>query len=113
MKKDGWSSWQPFPDPRSGGYLSAPFGTGVYHLRLKGGSIEYILYGHSKNVAHRMSSLLPGPLGTGTRRNDEKRQYVLVHIQNVEYRTLACNTVQEAKTVERDLQHNYYHKFDT
>jgi hypothetical protein len=25
-----WSEWRPFPDPRQGGMLTAPFGAGCY-----------------------------------------------------------------------------------
>ena len=42
-----WSRWQPFPDPRLGGYLSAPFGLGVYELRNRK-SGELVLYGKAR-----------------------------------------------------------------
>ena len=112
MKNNEWSNWSPFPDPKSKGYLYAPFGPGVYQLRLKG-SEKYILFGQSKNVAHRRSSLLPAPYGAGVRHNDEKRRYVLANIQNIEYRTMACDTAQEAKAVEKELHCDASYKFKT
>lgn len=67
-----WSEWLPFPDPRTGEILHAPIGPGCYELRLAN-SRQKILFGKGKSVAYRMSSLLPAPLGSGTRRNDGKR----------------------------------------
>lgn len=31
---DEWSEWRRFPDPATGGFLTAPIGPGVYDLRL-------------------------------------------------------------------------------
>lgn len=86
-----WSEWLPFPDPRLGGYLVAPFGPGVYELRRRS-SGKPILFGQGRCVAYRMSSLLPEPLGQGTRNNAAKRLYVLEHLDDIEYRTMACST---------------------
>ena len=98
-----WSRWRPFPDPGSGGCLSAPFGPGVYELRHRA-SGELILFGHSKNVAMRISSLLPPPLGSGKRKNREKREYVLEHLPDIEYRTKGCADKQAAMAEERRLR---------
>lgn len=100
-----WSKWLPFPDPRKGGYLHAPFGPGAYELRNRQ-TDEYVLFGNSENVAYRMSSLLPAPLGTGTRTNEDKKQYVLENIADVEYRTLACETKEQAEQEERVLKNS-------
>lgn len=75
MPDQDWSEWRPFPDPRQGDYLYAPFGPGVYELRHRT-SGEVILFGQSGNVAHRMTSLLPRPLGQGHRSNRAKQDYV-------------------------------------
>lgn len=107
-----WSEWRPFPNPRKGDYLHAPFGPGVYELRHRA-SGESILLGQSGNAAQRMTSLLPKPLGQGHRNNEEKREYVLAHIDDIEYRTLACIDVAEAKQIERDLRTNGRYKFST
>ena len=110
---DAWSEWRPFPDPRDKGYLIAPFGPGVYpELRKSAG--ELVLFGQSKNVAQRMTSLLPQPLGCGTRKNQAKRKYIFDNLADIEYRTLACVTVQEAKEEEEKLKasKNQY-KFST
>lgn len=98
-----WSEWLPFPDPRLGGYLVAPFGPGVYELRNKETG-ELVLFGSGKNVAYRMSSLLPHPLGQGTRNNSRKRDYVLQHLEHLEYRTAACRSESEAKSNERQTR---------
>lgn len=98
-----WSAWSPFPDPREYGILTAPFGPGCYEIR---NGARLIAYGKGANVASRMSSLLPGPWGCGTRNNKQKRQYIFEHLEMVEYRTLACATDGEAKEEERKLQVN-------
>ena len=108
-----WSEWLPFPDPRLGGYLVAPFGPGAYELRNKETG-ELVLFGSGRNVACRMSSLLPPPLGQGTRNNARKRDYVLAHLDEVEYRTLSCKTEADAKVEESRLRlKSREYKFDT
>lgn len=94
-----WSEWRPFPDPREGGYLIAPFGPGVYELRHHSTG-QGILFGEGGNLAARMSSLLPEPLGCGTRRNEGKRRHVLEHLADVEYRTMATDSREDAKMAE-------------
>ncbi len=112
MAMKGWNRWQRLPDPRVGGYLSAPFGPGIYQLR-NCSTGELILCGHSKNLAMRMSSILPAPLGTGTRKNCDKRQYVLNHLGEVEYRTMACTDKQAALIAERQLRSSNKFRFPT
>jgi hypothetical protein len=60
----------------------------------------------SGHVAFRMTSLLPEPLRQGGRDNDKKRTYVLQHIENIEYRTIACITREEAKGREKEPKAN-------
>jgi hypothetical protein len=99
-----WSDWALFPDPRQRKYLNAPFGPGVYELR-RADTKELVLRGMGRNCAYRMVSLLPEPLGQGTRRNSKKRAYVLEHLGHIEYRTYPCATESEAKAIEDQL-HN-------
>lgn len=106
-----WSSWAPFPDPRNMDYLNAPFGCGVYQLRIRGTS-NYILFGHSNHVAYRMSSLLPKPWGQGTRTNALKRRFVWEHLDQLDYRTMPCHSEEEAKSIERQLKALKIHKFN-
>lgn len=94
-----WSKWLLFPDPRNRGLLEAPYGPGVYELRDRKTG-QYILRGMGSNCAYRMSSILPKPLGQGTRNNAEKRKYVLVNLDQVEYRYCACGSANEAKQIE-------------
>jgi len=102
-----WSEWRPFPDPRVGGVLVAPFGPGVYDLRRRS-TQEPILFGIGGHTASRMTSLLPEPLGKGTRNNEDKRRYLVEHLADIEYRTLACTTRNEAAEVERKLPKHTY-----
>ena len=111
-KAYNWTSWNPFPNPQNGDYLHAPFGAGVYQLRNKVIG-EYILFGEGKNLAYRMSSLLPRPLGSGRRNNSTKREYVLKNIKNIEYRTVACKNKGDAQKIQRDLKKLNIHKFNT
>ena len=97
-----WSRWRAFPDPRELGLLSAPFGPGVYELR-NGKTGELVLFGRSKNVTDRMSSLLPKLLGPIGRSNEEKKVYVLTNLVAIEYRTKACRTENQAKNAERAM----------
>lgn len=107
-----WSSWRKFPDPRKNENLHAPFGPGVYELRDVAEGIK-VLVGKGRNLAHRMSSLLPKPYGCGTRHNLRKRRYVLRHIEHIEYRTIACDDIAEASAVEREYLRKYRYKFPT
>ena len=108
----GWSNWKPFPDPRNGEYLNAPFGSGVYQLRNKR-TDEFVLYGTSKNVAYRMASLLPVPLGAGKRDNKDKPNYILNNIQDVEYRTISFIDNINAKQFESYIKDAEKYLFNT
>lgn len=107
-----WSEWQKFPDPRKGEYLYAPFGSGIYQLKSIIES-QYILFGCGKNIAQRMTSLLPQPYGTGTRYNKLKREYVIQNIEKIQYRTTAIMDPTEMKNIERKLKSRRNHLFNT
>ena len=63
-----------------------------------------VLFGIGRNAAYRMSSLLPAPMGTGRRNNSAKREYVRLHLADIEYRTMACRGRADAVKVERGLK---------
>jgi len=97
-----WTDFTPFPDPRKGDYLSAPFGPGVYELRnMNTGELIYV--GEGKNTASRMSSLLPAPFGDGTRNNAPLRVYIFTNLMAIEYRTLACSSKKIAKQIQDEM----------
>lgn len=96
-----WSDWKLFPDPRSGGFLTAPLGSGCYELRNRK-SDELVLFGMSSHVALRMTSLIPSPDGRGGRNNGRKRSYVFENIGDIEYRTMAFNARNEAQNFEKN-----------
>jgi len=75
LNDNNWTEWKPFPDPRKEEYLFAPFGFGVYQL-YNNKKKKYLLFGRGKNVAFRMTTLLPLPEGQGTRKKTEKKDYV-------------------------------------
>jgi hypothetical protein len=105
-----WAQWRLFPDPREQGILIAPFGSGCYELR---NGNQLVLFGTAGHVAHRMSSLLLGKLGCGTRKNSAKRKLVLENLGRLEYRTLACSTPAEARAEERKLRGQKGYLFST
>lgn len=107
----GWTDWKSFPDPRKGGYLNAPFGSGVYQLR-NNKINKYVLFGTSKNIAYRMSSLLPVPFGTGIRKNKDKSNYILNNIRDIEYRTMPFIDNEEAKRFENYIKHREEYLFN-
>jgi excinuclease UvrABC nuclease subunit len=106
-----WSDWRPFPDPRKGGILTAPFGPGCYELRHRDGRL--VLFGTAGHVASRMTSLLPAPFGAGHRDNARKRTFVLDHLEDIEYRTSASETSGQAKVCERELKSSNTYIFPT
>lgn len=100
----GWSAWRPFPDPRKGDMLVAPIGPGCFEIRHSSGKL--VLFGACSHTARRISSLLPKPIGTGAREDAERCGYCLAHIDDLEYRTLACATKPEALLAEQTLRAN-------
>ena len=94
-----WSEWMKFPDQRKGEYLYAPYGCGVYQLRnFETG--EKILFGRGKHLAQRISSLLPSPYGSGTRKNSNKRLYVFEKLNKIEYRQFHSRTKTKLKRLK-------------
>ena len=102
-----WTKWSKFPNPNEAGYLTAPIGPGVYELRHISTS-KKIVYGRSTNVAYRMTSLLPKPLGAGTRNNAELRNYVWDNIADIEYRTIAYKNREDAEALVQALNREEY-----
>lgn len=107
-----WSSWKEFPNPNALGYLNAPFGHGVYELRNRV-TKERVLFGRGKNVAYRMTSLLPTPLGAGNRKNVSKSGYVFNNLNDIVYRTKACVNEDQTKKEEEAISQKYNYLFST
>lgn len=59
----------------------------------------------------RMTSLLPKPWGSGTRNNSDKREYVQENIDDIEYRTMACDSREQAAAVEREIKRDHGHEY--
>jgi len=110
MNEPRWEPWRPFPDAAKGELLTAPFGAGVYWLR-DARDNQDIYIGEGSNVAQRMTSLLPAPLGHGTRNNAPLRDYVMANIQHVVYRTAACPSKTQAKSLEAKLMAEHKPRF--
>src|SRR5205085_466147 len=107
-----WSKWQPMPSPESCRKITAPKNSGVYQIRNKQ-TEKLILFGSGKECQKRMKSLFPTPHGTGTRNNLDKRNHVLDHWKNLEYRTMETGTIEEAKKIENILKAKKNHLFNT
>ena len=90
-----WSAWRHFPDPRAGGMVVAPIGAGLFELRrIETG--ELVLFGAGEHVAARLTNLLPATLGASLRKNASRRQYILRHLDDLEYRTMSCRSRGDA-----------------
>ncbi len=112
IEEYNWSEWLNFPDPRKGEVLKAPFGCGLYQLKNINNE-ELILFGVGKNCANRMSSLLPKPLGCGTRNNDLKREYLLENLSSIMYRTISFLNTEDMNLVEKEIKKLKIHKYNT
>ncbi len=94
----------------SAGCLGCPLGPGAYDLRnAKTG--QPILFGIGGRCALRMTSLLPKPWGSGGRNNSDKRKYLKHQLRNIEYRTMACDTREQAAAVERAIKRDRGHEY--
>src|SRR5262245_11216216 len=103
-----WSEWRKFPNPGKGDLLVAPFGPGCYDLR--NGS-QLVTYGKGGHCAQRMTSLLPGPHGAGTRNNASKREYIFSNLPAIEYRTIAFKSEADAKAHEQHIKETRGHLY--
>jgi len=99
-----WTSLEVIPRRTTAGHLGCPYRAGCYHLRRRDTG-ELVLFGQARNVARRMSSLLPYRAGGGGHRsNTRKRRYVKAHLEEIEYHTCACDNVKQARELESHLR---------
>jgi hypothetical protein len=87
-----WTSWKPFPDPRSGAPIEAPIGPGVYEVR-RISTGETVAFDHSGNVARSLLSIaMPA-----------SRLWLFARPRadagDLEYRTCAASTSMDAKSI--------------
>lgn len=107
-----WTKWKSLPSPENAKNIEGPIGPGVYQIRnTKRG--ENIQFGIGVACQSRMKSLFPKPFGTGTRNNEGKRIYILNNWKDLEYRTFATNTREEAKKIEDQIKAEKNHLFNT
>ena len=91
-----WSTWKRFPDVESGDNVEAPIGPGVYEVR-HASSGRVVAFGPAGNVAQALSELkLDGGVSTFARLF--RRQPLVPHVAELEYRTCAAASRAEAKT---------------
>nr|WP_321485583.1 hypothetical protein [uncultured Draconibacterium sp.] len=114
MKMDElkWTKWKPMPTPENCRTIVGPVGPGVYQIRNKKTN-EYIQFGESVTCQKRMKSFFPKPYGIGARNNEDKRIYILMNWQDLEYRTLQTDSKEEAVSIDRYLKSLNIHKFNT
>jgi hypothetical protein len=97
MISEPWAAWKFFPDPRSGEYLDAPFGPGVFEVRdIETG--EQVAFAPSRNVARSLATLMP-PSRSGLRALFPHRTRLMHPGHELEYRTRPARTIREAKAI--------------
>ena len=109
---DNWSEWKPLPSPENCKNIDGPEGPGVYQIK-NAKTTQLIQFGISKKCRNRMRSLFPKPYGTGTRKNEFKRSYILANWNDLVYRTIATKTREEARLIEKMLMSNNNQLFNT
>ena len=107
-----WTDWKPMPSPETCRTIVAPSGPGVYQIRDKT-TKQLIQFGIGVECQKRMKSLFPEPYGVGRRNNSNKRSHILMNWKQLEYRTMATNTREEAVLIERELKAANNHLFNT
>ncbi|WP_437921485.1 hypothetical protein [Sphingobacterium sp. LRF_L2] len=107
-----WSQWEQLPSPENCRQIDGPKGPGVYQIR-NSKTRQLILFGIGIKCRNRMKSIFPKPYGTGTRNNEDKRNFVLENWWDLEYRTLETDTRDEAYGVENIIKSFRDHLFNT
>lgn len=107
-----WTEWKPMPAPDDCRNIEGPEDCGVYQIRNKETG-QFIQFGESKTCRERMKSFFPKPYGKGTRNNEAKRIYILENWKNLEYRTCATVSKEEAVKIDRHLKSLNIHLFNT
>jgi hypothetical protein len=107
-----WSAWKAMPSPDLCKSIEGPLGPGVYQIRNKS-TKQLIQFGIGVECQKRMRSLFPKPYGSGTRNNEEKRNYILKHWQTLEYRTLKTASREDAALIEKAIKQANNHLFNT
>ncbi|HVS91209.1 MAG TPA: hypothetical protein VHE59_04195 [Mucilaginibacter sp.] len=100
------------PAPENCRMIEGPEGPGVYQIR-NSLTKQNIQFGISKTCRARMKSFFPQPHGTGTRKNKNKREYILSNWMCLEYRTMETESRHGAKTIEDNLKAQKNHLFNT
>ncbi|MEP7030234.1 MAG: hypothetical protein ABI830_04805 [Pseudolabrys sp.] len=96
-----WSSWKRFPDAQIGGHVEAPIGPGVYEVRhtMTG---RVVAFGHAGNVANAISDLKINGGLTPLQRLF-RREPLVSHVADLEYRTCSAASRADAKTAASRL----------
>jgi len=98
---NSWVAFKRFPDRHFGEYVEAPIGPGVYEVRhvLTG---ELVAFDHAANVARALASLSPRP-SLMSWLTDFIRNDIRYATNELEYRTCAATTLDEAKMITNHL----------
>jgi hypothetical protein len=96
-----WSTWKRFPNARSGGFVEAPIGPGVYEVR-HAETGDLIAFSDSANVANALAELRVDNGGSWTR--FFRRENPTPFVGDLEYRTCAAASRADAKTAASRLK---------
>jgi len=112
IEKLNWSEWVQMPSPETCRDIKGPTESGVYQIKNRK-TKEFIQFGESKTCQERMKSFFPKPFGKGTRNNERKRLYILENWEDLDYRTIATVSKEDAVAIDRFLKSLNIHLFNT
>ena len=107
-----WTNWKALPAPESCRKIEGPLGPGAYQVRNKK-TDQFILFGIGIRCQERMQSLFPKPHGKGTKNNENKRNFILKNLQDLDFRTIQTETKSDVKKIEDELKSQNNHLFNT
>ena len=107
---DVWSNWKRFPDAQLGESLQAPIGPGIYEVR-HAASGDVIAFDHSGQVASALSELMPDGSASLWWRFRHRGQ-VALRSRDLEYRTCATATKDEARLIAARLSERRHSAFN-
>lgn len=95
---EAWSDWLPFPNPRKGSLLVAPIGPRAFEIR-QVSTQQALMLATANSVSGRMSGLLPADMKRVRCDYRSRRQYLVGHVDDLQYRVMSAVSRGEAARV--------------